>query len=52
MKESVQEAIILILEKQMTATKFNPQKTECFYLGNSTTFNDLFKSNRSQNTVK
>ena len=52
MKQSTQEAIILILDTNMTATKFNYEKSECFYLGKTVSFNDLFSSNRSQNTVK
>ena len=42
MKEDIQEAIILILDKQMTATKFNYEKSECFYLGKSVSFAQLF----------
>ena len=42
MKEDIQEAIILILDKQMTATKFNYEKSECFYLGKNVSFAQLF----------
>ncbi len=42
MNEDIQEAIILILEKQMTATSFNYEKSECFYLGKEVRFSQLF----------
>ena len=47
MKEDIQEAIILILDKQMTATKFNYEKSECFYLGTSVSFAQLFDESGS-----
>ncbi len=42
MKQDIQEAIVLILDKQMTATKFNYEKSECFYLGRTLSFECLF----------
>lgn len=42
MNEEIQEAIIIILDKHMTATKFNYENSECFYLGMKTSFSHLF----------
>jgi hypothetical protein len=47
MKEDIQEAIILILDERMTATKFNYEKSECFYLGKSVDFSQLFDESGS-----
>jgi len=47
MNNDIQEAIILILDKDMTATKFDYEKTECFYLGKMLNFEALFGEKNS-----
>lgn len=47
MNGEVQEAIILMLDKKLTATKFNYENSQCFYMGKSMSFFDLFGENRS-----
>ncbi|MBG60558.1 MAG: hypothetical protein CMJ16_08885 [Peredibacter sp.] len=42
MNLEVQEANVLILAKEMSATKFDYNKTECFYLGETLNFESLF----------
>jgi hypothetical protein len=42
MDKETQEAIVLILDSKMTATKFSYESLECFYLGRESLFNQLF----------
>lgn len=44
MDKDVQGAIVLILDSKMTATKFNCENSECFYLGKTIGFDQLFGS--------
>ncbi|MBT3236872.1 MAG: hypothetical protein HN353_13035 [Bdellovibrionales bacterium] len=45
----IQEAIVLILDDKLSATKFSYQKAHCYYMGNNVRFIDLFGESEELN---